>query len=182
MALRTSLTSYFTPYGRSSRDIFADVSMMHVSIYLDPWRKYSKCMYTWFMYHYWCKHIWCKYQLFWSLTACRMHVSSDQGGRSWGTAQPAVHKRLQSRRKEGSPTYAILSQLHVLSRLRAFKNAFVEISTKGFLLSYRSQRKTFCFRRYFNERLLAFVEISTKGFFFRRDLNEGLLASYRSRC
>ena len=153
MALRTSLTSSFTPYRRSSRDIFADVSMMHVSIYLDPWlvdcptrwplwywwyrsipkwprnivqqcanpwRKYSKCMYTWFMYHYWCKHIWCKYQLFWSLTACRMHVSSDQGGRSWGTAQPAVDERLGSRRKVGSPTYGILSRIHVFSRSTHF--------------------------------------------------------------
>ena len=58
--------------------------------------------------------------------------TATEGGRSWGTAQPAEDERLGSRRKVGSPTYGILSRIHVLSR---FKNAFVEISTKGFLLS-----------------------------------------------
>ena len=106
----------------------------------------------------------------------------------------------------GSKTYAILSRIYVLSRFTPLKmlsqrfqgmascfrrdlnerlHAFVEISTKGFLLlqrfqqkascfckismkgfmlSQRSQRKASCFRRTFNERLLAFIEISTKGF------------------
>ena len=58
-------------------------------------------------------------------------VYPEQGGWSWGTTQPAVHERLGSLRKVGSPTYAILS------RVTRFKNLFVEISIKGKNLQIR---------------------------------------------
>ena len=78
-------------------------------------------------------------------------------------------------RKEGPPTYAILSRNLVLSRFTCFANgfhrafnerhpdpAFVELSTKAILLSQSFQRKPSCFRRAFNKSHPAFVELSMK--------------------
>ena len=76
-------------------------------------------------------------------------------------------------RKEGPPTYAILSRNLVLSRFTRFLKgfhrvfneshpAFIELTTEAILLSKSFQQKPSCFRRAFNKSHLAFVELSTK--------------------
>ena len=73
-------------------------------------------------------------------------------------------------RKEGPPTYAILSQNLVLSRFTRFLKgfhrvfnkshpAFIELTTKAILLSKSFQQKPSCFRRAFNKSHPAFVEL-----------------------
>ena len=53
-----------------------------------------------------------------------------------------------------SPQHLLFCREFTFCRdLCAFKNAFVEISTKGFLLLERSRRKASCFRRDLGERI-----------------------------
>ena len=76
-------------------------------------------------------------------------------------------------RKEGPPTYAILSRNLVLSRFTRFLKgfhrvfneshpAFIKLTIRAILLSKSFQQKPSCFRRAFNKSHLAFVELSTK--------------------
>ena len=56
------------------------------------------------------------------------------GGRSCGSAEVALPKRSGSLRKEGSPPTTFCPELKFCCELRAFKKAFGEILTKGFML------------------------------------------------
>ena len=90
----------------------------------------------------------------------------SQGGRSWGTAQPAVDERLGFRWKVGSSNYGNLSQIHALLWFREHplqKNVFfwaLPKLPKGFMLSSISRKICKCAflsQKFANARL-------TKGF------------------